>query len=145
MFLNYSGKKVTTTSRMTGNGKNVESKTIDVLIVGDDLVNQELLSSYLLEYDVTFKIVKSGSLAIEALEQSQFRLLILDIELFELMGCELTKHLRNEMAIHIPIVAITNYSLEFIKKKCFDAGMNACFSKPISKIELVGILTQFLS
>ncbi|AZI27748.1 response regulator [Pedobacter sp. G11] len=117
---------------------------IDVLIAEDNLIDQKLLSAYLEEYDITHIIVDSGEEAIKILQSVTFKLLLFDISLPGINGYQLTKVVKEEMKITTPVVAITAYSIDEAKDKCFASGMNACFSKPISKIELVGMLTQFL-
>lgn len=117
---------------------------VDVLIAEDNLIDQKILSTYLAEYDITYMVVDSGEAALRKLQSVAFQLLLLDISLPGIDGYQLTKMIREEMEIDTPIVAITAYSIDEAKDKCFASGMNACFSKPISKIELVGMLTQFL-
>ncbi|TCD08550.1 response regulator [Pedobacter frigidisoli] len=122
----------------------VNLKSIDVLIIEDNKVDQKLLSSYLREYDISFKCVENGLNAIDMLNKFSFRLLLLDIGLPEMNGYQLTQTIRNDLKLSMPIVAITAHNVEDVKAKCFAVGMSGCFGKPIGKIELVGVLTQFL-
>lgn len=116
----------------------------DVLIIEDNLIDQKLLHMYLSEYDITCLIADRGEEALLMLEFLSFRLLLIDIALPGIDCYNLTHILRKEMNIDTPIVAITTYMVDEVKDKCFEGGMNGCFSKPIGKVELVGMLTQFL-
>ncbi|UKT64645.1 response regulator [Pedobacter mucosus] len=117
---------------------------IDVLIVEETLIDQKILARYLAEYDISYAIASDLPSAMHAFKSNRFKLLLLGIELFEMKGLELVALLRNNLSINIPIVAITAHEIDDIKEQCFKTGMNACFSKPIAKVDLVGILTQFL-
>lgn len=123
---------------------NDKLELIDVLIVEEILLDQKLLARYLTEYDITYIIAFDLPSATKAFKFNQFSLVLLGIELFEMKGFELAEKLRNELKTNVPIVAITAHKIDEVKEKCFDVGMNACFSKPIAKVDLVGILTQFL-
>jgi len=117
---------------------------IDVLIVEDNLIDQKLIANYLREYDFSFKIASDGHEAQVLLESHSFYLILLDLMMPKIDGFELAKIIRQKLRLEIPIVAITAFNINEVKDKCFAAGMNGCFSRPIQKIELVGMLTQFL-
>lgn len=116
----------------------------DVLIVEDNIIDQKVLSDYLQEYDITYLMADSGEEAKTMLESLSFKLILLDIGLPGIDAYQLTEIIRQEMKINVPIVAVTNYGIDEVKNKCFAVGMNGCFSKPIGRVELVGMLTQFL-
>ncbi|WP_231427655.1 response regulator [Pedobacter sp. Leaf250] len=117
---------------------------IDVLMVEDNLIDQKLLSAYLKEYDITFKISKNGIEAQNLLKTISFSLVLLNIELPTIDGFRLTKILRKQMRLDTPIVAITANKVDDIKEKCFAFGMSGCVCKPIDKLEIFGILTKYL-
>jgi len=115
--------------------------TIDVLIVDDNVIDQKLLSAYLKAYDVSFDIAENSEAAVKKLSDVTFKLVLVDVDSAEVDGYTLVEMIRGDL--NIPIVAITMDDVEEVKAKCFAIGMNGCFTKPISKIELVGVLTQF--
>lgn len=116
----------------------------DVLVVEDNILDQKLLAAYLTEYDISCFIAANGKEALEIIANADFKLVLLDIGLPELDGYAVARKMRQELNITIPIVAITAYNIDEVKDQCFAAGMNACFEKPIGRVALVGILTQFL-
>lgn len=116
----------------------------DVLVVEDNILDQQLLNAYLAEYDITSFIAGNGEEALKIIVTSNFKLVLLDIGLPELDGYAIARKMRQELKITIPIVAITACNIDEVKDKCFAAGMDACVEKPIGRVALVGILTQFL-
>jgi CheY-like chemotaxis protein len=116
---------------------------IDVLIVDGSAIDQKLLSSYLKEYDVSFDIAINKIEAIKKLKDFTFKLILVDVETPEIEGYRLVQMIRTDLDLAIPIVGIITHDVEEVKTKCFGIGIAGCFTKPISKIEVVGVLTQF--
>lgn len=119
-------------------------KQIDVLIIECNPEDQKLVSAYLREYDITYLIAKSGDEARKLISSIYFKLLFLDISLPDIDVCQLTKIIREDMKVNTPIVAMTANSILKTKDQVFEAGMNGCLHKPVGRVELVGMLTQFL-
>ncbi len=128
---------------MEANNRDVQMgrTAIDVLIVDDNPVDQKLLSAYLKAYDVSFDIAENAGAAFKKLHDFTFKLILVDVNSTEMDGYQLVETIRGDL--DIPIVAIIGDDVEEVKAKCFAIRMNGCFTKPISKIELVGVLTQF--
>ncbi|TCD21772.1 response regulator [Pedobacter psychrodurus] len=117
---------------------------IDVLIVDDQAMDQKRLSDYLKEYDVSFAVAGNANEAMESLADYTFKLILIAADLLENDSYNIVQKIRTYWSSDISIVAIIEKDLEELKSKCFTAGLNGCFTKPISRIELVGVLTQFL-
>jgi CheY-like chemotaxis protein len=116
---------------------------IDVLIVDGSAIDQKMLSSYLKEYDVSFDVAQNKDEAIKKLKDFTFKLILVDVESPEIEGYKLVQMLSTDLDLATPVVAIITHDVDEVKTKCFDIGVNGCFTKPISKIEVVGVLTQF--
>ncbi|PWS31428.1 response regulator [Pedobacter paludis] len=121
-----------------------QNNSIDILLVEDNAINQKLFSYYFKEYEVSYDVVNDGFEAIEILREKKYKLILLDIELPKKDGYNTAQEIREILNIDTPIVAITSHNIDDVKEQCFETGMNACFAKPISKTELVGVLSQFL-
>ncbi|WP_293311436.1 response regulator [Pedobacter sp. UBA5917] len=117
---------------------------IDVLIINDVALDQELLSAYLNEYDVSFCVAASKDGAFKKLGDFTFKLILIDAAFTLSQGYNMVEKIRADLQLTIPIVAITTENVDLTKTECFSTGINGYFTKPISKIELVGVLTQFL-
>ena len=130
---------------MTKKTKQAENQSnVDVLVVEDNEIDQKIIANYLEEYEVSYLIVNDGLKALEAIKKLEFKLVLLDLGLPVLNGYQLMEKLKKELKNNLSVVAITGHDLEEVKEKCFDLGFSAVFSKPIGKIELVGVITLFL-
>lgn len=118
---------------------------VDVLIVDDQVMDQKLLSDYLKEYDISFKVAGDTNEAIKALTDHTFMLVLIAAELLENDSYQIVDKIREYSPSDVSIVAIIEEDLDELKIKYFSAGLDGCFTKPISRIELVGVLTHFLS
>ena len=75
--------------------------------------------------------VQGGELALEALGNERFDLIIMDCQMPELDGLETTKAIR-KLGLNVPIVALTgNDSIED-RKNCSCVGMNGFLVKPLN-------------
>lgn len=117
---------------------------VEVLIVDDQVMDQMLLSDYLREYDVSFMVAGDTNEAIKALADHTFVLVLIAAELLENDSYQIVEKIREYSSSDVSIVAIIEEDLDELKIKYFSAGLDGCFTKPISRIELVGVLTHFL-
>jgi CheY-like chemotaxis protein len=69
------------------------------------------------------------------LEQQEFDLIAMDMQMPVMDGIEATQKIRlNELgsARHMPIIAITANAFDDDRRKCFEAGMDGYVVKPVS-------------
>jgi signal transduction histidine kinase/DNA-binding response OmpR family regulator len=111
-------------------------KNLFVLIVEDNLVNQQVTENMLLKLGCRSMIAENGCEAIEILENKDFDLILMDIQMPKMDGLTATKYIRNNQTnprkSNIPIIAITAHALKGHKEKCIDAGMDDFLTKPLS-------------
>lgn len=117
---------------------------VDVLIVEDQPMDQKRLSDYLKEYDVSFMVTGDNNEAIKTLAHHTFMLVLIAAELLENNSYKIVEKIRAYSSSDVSIVAIIEEDLDELKTQCFNAGLDGYFTKPISRIELVGVLTHFL-
>lgn len=118
--------------------------TIDVLLLQEASADQRQLLDCLKEYEVSFKVSTNEAEALLNLAENAFRLIMVDFSLLKGSGFNLVHKIYAQLDLNIPVVAIIPHHAEALQSQCFDAGVSGCFTQPISKIEVVGILTQFL-
>ena len=119
------------------------------ILVSDDTHVNRVVVKLLLEHEGhTVETVDSGKATLELLEnQGDFDLLLLDLNLPDMAGTEVSERIRhgNGPSKAIPIVAITAHTSIEKRNSCFTAGMNECLHKPIKIHELARIVTQVTS
>jgi len=121
-------------------------KNESLLIVEDNNVNKILIKKMLQE--IGYSNIKTSSNGIEALKlmnNYNFDIILMDIEMPQLDGIETTRIIREiekKSGRHIPIIAITAYALKGDKEKFISKGMDEYISKPIDINELSETLNR---
>jgi CheY-like chemotaxis protein/anti-sigma regulatory factor (Ser/Thr protein kinase) len=121
---------------------------IAVLIVEDNKVNQLLVKNMLRKFgfehlDTAF----NGRKAIELLRENTYDIVLMDIQMPEMDGYEITKEIRTRIRKemrNVPVVAITADASEKEKVKAKDVGMNDYIVKPYTPEELFSVISKFV-
>jgi len=117
---------------------------LKILLAEDNLVSAVMLEKILVKDNHSVVIARNGVEAMDLLKESEFDLILMDIEMPLLDGMEATEKIRQGNAgaakKDIPIIALTAHVLGDVYTKCMRAGMNSFISKPINIRELKGIL-----
>jgi len=72
-------------------------------------------------------------------------LILMDIQLPEISGLEITRRLRGDNRVqHIPIVAVTAFAMEWHEREALDSGCDAYISKPISILGFLDTVESLL-
>lgn len=108
-----------------------------VLLVDDNRVNQQLGIAMLKRLQLDFEVAENGLIALQKLADSNFSLVLMDMEMPEMDGLAATREIRRLEAQatdhrHLPIIAMTANALVEDREQCFAAGMDGYISKPIS-------------
>ena len=119
------------------------SKTI--LIVEDNELNMKLFND-LLE-SKGYKIIQtaSGLNAVELAREHKPDLILMDIQLPEVSGLEVTKWLKSDDELaHIPVIAVTAFAMKGDEEKILEGGCEAYISKPISVAKFLTTIQGFV-
>ncbi|MDB5222187.1 MAG: response regulator [Chitinophagaceae bacterium] len=122
----------------------LNTKNIKILVAEDNAMNQNLMKHLLASWDLDFDIVNNGQEVIDALEQKNYSLVLMDIQMPLMDGYMATKKIRNELNNNIPIIAMTAHAMAGEREKCLSYGMNEYISKPIRENELFKIINGIL-
>jgi two-component system sensor histidine kinase/response regulator len=120
---------------------------VRILLAEDNLVNQTVAVRLLEKRGYTVVVAGSGRAALAALEQNNFDLVLMDVQMPELDGFETTVAIRAKEELtgaHIPIVAMTAHALKGDQERCMASGMDGYLSKPIRVEELLAIVEDQL-
>ncbi|MFV8361051.1 response regulator [Flavobacterium sp. LS1P3] len=110
-----------------------EMKNIKVLVVEDIVLNQLLMKTLLDDFGFEHEIAENGKIAIEKLQEKDYDIILMDLQMPEMNGFEATKYIRNTMHSTIPIIALTADVTTVDVDKCKAVGMNDYIAKPVDE------------
>jgi signal transduction histidine kinase/ActR/RegA family two-component response regulator/HPt (histidine-containing phosphotransfer) domain-containing protein len=115
-----------------------------VLLVEDNPVNQTVAQFMLKQLGYDFKIANNGVEAIEMLRQTEYPIVLMDIEMPIMDGISATQAIRQEWGTpHQPyIIAVTAYAMTGDRERCLNAGMQDYLTKPLRIQNLQTALQQ---
>ena len=117
---------------------NQTTNRIKILLVDDNPVNLTLLSSILTNHGYQTRRMISGEMALKALQETQFDLIVIDIEMPQLNGYDLCQILKDDpKTANIPIIFISVLDEGSDKKKAFQVGGSDYISKPFQIEEII--------
>lgn len=117
-----------------------------VLIVDDSVVNLRVLEGMLETFDMNITKCKSGSEALEILEENTFDLIILDQRMPEMDGIELLHIIRKMENVNsiIPILCATADFGPEVSQYLLNEGFQNYLAKPIRKFYLERMLREYM-
>ena len=117
-----------------------------VLIVEDNDLNMKLFNDLLEAHGYYTLQTKDGIEALRMARQHRPDLILMDIQLPEVSGLEVTKWLKEDDDLRtIPIIAVTAFAMKGDEEKIRDGGCEAYIAKPISVASFMRTVQQFLS
>jgi CheY-like chemotaxis protein len=125
-----------------------EAHGLKFLVAEDNLINMELIKSYLknIYSDAIIYEAEDGVSALKLFKKHSPDLIFTDIQMPNMNGYELTKAVRaNKDGKDVPIIAITAGTVKGTKEKCLEAGMNDYISKPILQEAIKTIISKHSS
>ncbi|HHK74095.1 MAG TPA: response regulator, partial [Rhizobiales bacterium] len=116
-----------------------------VLIVEDNELNKKLFNDLLEAHGYLTLETGNGLEALELARQHMPDLILMDIQLPEVSGLEVTKWLKEDETLsHIPVVAVTAFAMKGDEKRIREGGCEAYISKPISVAGFMETINAFL-
>jgi len=117
-----------------------------VLIVEDNDLNMKLFNDLLEAHGYFTLQTKDGVEALRMARQHRPDLILMDIQLPEVSGLEVTKWLKEDDDLRtIPIIAVTAFAMKGDEQKIRDGGCEAYIAKPISVASFMSTVERFLS
>jgi two-component system cell cycle response regulator DivK len=117
-----------------------------VLIVEDNKLDMRLLNDILERSGYETLQAEDGLEAINLAVTSLPDLILMDVQLPEISGLEVTRRLKcDDRSRRIPIVAVTAFAMGWHEQEALDSGCDAYISKPISILGLLNTVESFLS
>jgi two-component system cell cycle response regulator DivK len=117
-----------------------------VLIVEDNELNMKLFNDLLEAHGYATIQTKSGVEAVELARRHRPNLILMDIQLPEVSGLEVTQWLKDDEELRsIPIVAITAFAMKGDEEKIRQGGCEAYLSKPISVVKFLETVRNYVT
>jgi len=117
-----------------------------ILIVEDNLTNLELMSYLLTAFGYTTVSASDGASGLGLARRECPDLIVCDIQLPEMDGYEVVRHLKDEEATsNIPLVAVTAFAMVGDRDRALAAGFDGYITKPIDPQTFVGQVEAFLA
>jgi len=117
-----------------------------VLIVEDNELNMKLFNDLLMAHGYDTLQTKDGNEALALARRHRPDLILMDIQLPEISGLEVTKMIKEDKELKlIPVIAVTAFAMKGDKEKMRDGGCEDYIAKPISIASFLQTVERFLS
>ncbi len=118
-----------------------------VLLVDDNAINRQVIRLFLAPYSIRFHEGANGREALDALRQEAFDIVLLDVHMPVMDGCEAIQAIRaSDQPWHdLPVIALTADAMSGDKERYLALGMTDYLSKPVDQRELVSKMVAALS
>ncbi|MAF68958.1 MAG: two-component system response regulator [Micavibrio sp.] len=117
-----------------------------VLIVEDNELNMKLFRDLLGAHNIDSVITSNGHEVIDLARKETPDLILMDIQLPEVSGLEVTAWLKAEDDLkHIPVIAVTAFAMRGDEKKIREGGCEDYLSKPISVTSFIETVEKHLN
>lgn len=113
-------------------------RDLKLLLVEDNPSNRIVATTFLDKVGIQVDAVEHGKLAIEAVQKKKYDIVLMDLQMPVMDGCEATKIIRalGEEFEQLPIIALTADVVQGVKDRVYECGMNDYLSKPFDPDEL---------
>lgn len=124
-------------------GREDMSKTI--LIVEDNELNMKLFHDLLEAHGYRTLQTKDGMEALRLAREHHPNLILMDIQLPEVSGLEVTRWIKEDDALKsIPVIAVTAFAMKGDEEKIREGGCEAYIAKPISVTNFMEVIQKTL-
>jgi CheY-like chemotaxis protein/HPt (histidine-containing phosphotransfer) domain-containing protein len=121
--------------------------SIRILLAEDNATNREVVLAMLDALGLTADTVLNGAQAVQALQRSDYSIVLMDCEMPEVDGYEATSQIRNPatgtLNPRVPIVALTANAMPGDREKCLQSGMDDYLPKPLDPEALAQVLAKW--
>ena len=131
---------------MNGNEAIRDNAAKTVLVVEDNDLNMKLFHDLLEAHGYQILQTKNGRDALRLAREHHPDLILMDIQLPEISGLEVTKLIKSDDSLRqIPVVAVTAFAMKGDEEKIREGGCEAYIAKPISVAHFIATVERFLN
>jgi PAS domain S-box-containing protein len=126
---------------LPANGKS--GSELRILVVDDNIDSAESLGLWLRLMGHNVRMVNEGLAAVEAAREYHPDVVVLDIGLPDVDGCQVAQWLRQDPEMKgVLLIALTGYGRDEDRQRCYDAGFDEHLIKPVEPSLLEGLLSS---
>jgi PAS domain S-box-containing protein len=116
-----------------------------ILLAEDNELNVETVSSYLEFLGYRVLVARTGPEALACAQAEAPDLILMDIQLPQMDGIEVTRRLHGDPRLAAtPVIAVTALAMPGDRERCLEAGASEYVSKPMRLAELTGLIHRLL-
>jgi two-component system, cell cycle response regulator DivK len=117
-----------------------------VLYVEDNEYNRKIVRQLLSRTSYRLREAPDGEAALGMVAQELPDLILMDVQLPNMSGLDVTRALRADPATaDVPIIVVTSFALSGDDHRAMEAGATAYIAKPYSPRELLALIQKFLA
>ena len=120
---------------------------IKILLVEDNKINVVVANKFLTKWGLEVDVAENGKIALDMIQQNQYELVLMDLDMPVMDGYESTLAIRNlaDPKYHqIPIIALSASAVSDFRERAIEVGMNEYVTKPFKPHELNNVLSKFI-
>ena len=115
-----------------------------VLVVEDNVLNMKLFQALLEVHGYNVLRTGNGMEALSLARQHRPDMILMDIQLPDISGLEVTKWLKADETLKtIPVVALTAFAMKGDEERFMEGGCEAYIAKPISIANFIQTVERF--
>ncbi len=119
--------------------------TKTVLVVEDNELNMKLFHDLLEAHGIDTIETRNGKDVLDIARKNKPDLILMDIQLPEVSGLDVTKWLKADDELKsIPVIAVTAFAMKGDEQKIRDGGCEDYISKPISVLKFIETVQKYL-
>lgn len=117
-----------------------------ILVVEDNELNMKLFSDLLEAHGYETIQTKDGKDVVDIAKTNMPDLILMDIQLPEVSGLDVTKWLKKDETLKdIPVIAVTAFAMKGDEQKIREGGCEDYISKPISVIQFIEKIKKYVN
>ncbi len=116
---------------------------MNILIAEDNLINQKLALHILNKMGYKPDVAANGHEVLNGVAGKNYDLILMDVQMPDMDGCEATQFIRQHIATQPVIVAMTANAMPEDRETCMKAGMDDYLSKPMKLTDITEMLEKW--
>ncbi len=120
---------------------------IRILVVEDDEISQTLILKVGRKLGVQIDLARNGLEAIRKFGSAPYDIVLMDVELPNINGLEVTSVIRSfekKFGERTPIIGVSAHAMSQDRERCLEAGMNDYLSKPVDFDKLYQVIQEWV-